>query len=210
MPAVSFLKPIAVQNAHPGNSDPLDEQAFIVRVLNFLQATPEWDSTVVIIAYDDSDGWYDHQIGPIVNQSETSQDALSATGQCGTGGSTGSLPGYEGTGHAQGRCGYGPRQPLLVVSPFSKQNYVEHSVSDQSSILRFIEDVFADGSRIPGSFDAVAGSLWPMLNLDDHGNSIRGHADVLFLNETTGEPAPPPPGYKGNGNWNGNGKGGRK
>src|ERR1700683_4326013 len=91
MPAVSFLKPIKVQNGHAGTSDPLDEQAFIVHVLNFLTTRPEWDSTVVIIAYDDSDGWYDHQMSPIVNQSETSLDALSATGFCGTTGMTTAL-----------------------------------------------------------------------------------------------------------------------
>jgi phospholipase C len=38
------------------------------------------------------------------------------------------------------RCGYGPRLPLLIVSPFSKINYVDHQVTDQTSILKFIED----------------------------------------------------------------------
>jgi len=204
MPAVSFLKPIKVQNAHAGNSDPLDEQAFIVHVLNFLQARPEWDSTVVIIAYDDSDGWYDHQMSPIVNQSETSLDALSAVGACGTSGETTALPGVSSP-HAQGRCGYGPRLPLLVISPMAKQNFVDHSVTDQSSIIRFIEDNWLDGERIgSGSFDAVAGSLWRMLDIDrrddDHWNGEghdHGRAGLLFLNEQTGEPAAPPPGFKG-------------
>ena len=68
-PAVSFLKARAFQDGHAGYSNPLDEQTFLVQVTNFLQSTPEWKDTAVIIAYDDSDGWYDHQMGPIVNQS---------------------------------------------------------------------------------------------------------------------------------------------
>ena len=56
MPAVSFLKAPGYQDGHAGYSDPLDEQAFITHVINFLQKQPEWRDTAVIIAYDDSDG----------------------------------------------------------------------------------------------------------------------------------------------------------
>src|SRR5262249_53981026 len=65
MPAVSYLKAAAYQDGHAGYSDPLDEQTFLVETLNKLQRTPEWRNTAVVIAYDDSDGWYDHVIGPI-------------------------------------------------------------------------------------------------------------------------------------------------
>ena len=61
-PAVSFLKAPGFQDGHAGYSDPLDEQTFVVNVINFLQKQPDWDSTAVVIAYDDSDGWYDHQM----------------------------------------------------------------------------------------------------------------------------------------------------
>ena len=50
--------------------------------------------------------------------------------------------------HTQGRCGYGPRLPLLVISPWSKPNFVDHAVTDQSSIIRFVEDNWLDGQRI--------------------------------------------------------------
>ena len=60
---MSFLKAQSYQDAHPGNSNPLDEQAFVVNVVNTLEQSPFWNSTAVIIAYDDSDGWYDHQPG---------------------------------------------------------------------------------------------------------------------------------------------------
>src|ERR1700677_190103 len=81
-PAVSFLKAPGYQDGHAGYSDPLDEQTFVTTVINFLQKQKDWSSTAVVIAYDDSDGWYDHQMGPIVNQSATAMDALAAPGQC--------------------------------------------------------------------------------------------------------------------------------
>ena len=45
----------------------------------------------------------------------------------------------------QGRCGHGPRQPLLVISPFAKSNFVDHSLTDQSSIIHFIEELIESG-----------------------------------------------------------------
>ncbi len=83
-PAVSFLKAPAYENGHAGNSDPLDEQRFVVEVINFLQQQPAWRETAVIIAYDDSDGWYDHQMAPTTNASfDSVADQLNGPGTCG-------------------------------------------------------------------------------------------------------------------------------
>jgi phospholipase C len=182
-PAVSFLKAIAIQDAHPGNSDPLDEQQFVVRVANFLQAQPEWPNTALVILYDDSDGWYDHQLGQIVNSSVGPADALSAPGFCGNGAAA--LPSINpATTHAQGRCGYGPRQPLLVISPYAKHNFVDHSVTDQTSVIRFIEDNWLGGQRIgQGSFDVLANSIASMFDFHQKVTN-----DLFILNENTGEP----------------------
>jgi phospholipase C len=169
MPAVSFLKAQGYQDGHAGYSTPLDEQWFIVSILNILEQTPEWQSTAVVIAWDDSDGWYDHQMSPIVNQSQTAADALTAPGQCGSSANT-ALAGVS-VEHAQGRCGYGPRLPFLVISPYSKKNFVDHSVIDQSSITRFIEDNWLGGQRITGSFDALAGTINSMLDFTSPSNS---------------------------------------
>jgi phospholipase C len=188
MPAVSFLKAPGYQDAHAGYSDPLDEQAFVVSIINFLQYTPEWSSTAVIINYDDSDGWYDHQMGPIVNQSTTASDMLSGNGQCGNGTDT-ALAGPDAQ-HAQGRCGYGPRLPMLVISPYARQNYVDHTVTDQTSIIRFIEDNWLGGQRIGnGSFDALAGSLNTMFNFKYPQNQ-----GMYILDPTTGQVASSWPG----------------
>jgi phospholipase C len=177
-PAVNFLKAAGFQDGHAGYSDPLDEQAFIVHVINFLQNSGYWNSTAVVIAYDDSDGWYDHQMPPIVNQSASPADT---NGICGTG--TNALPGVNGVAHAQGRCGYGPRLPLLVVSPWSKPNFVDHTLTDQTSIIRFVEDNWLSGQRIgSGSFDALANSIQSMLDFTKAQSKGK-----LILNETTGE-----------------------
>ena len=82
--------------------------------------------------------------------------------------------------------GYGPRLPLLVVSPFAKQNFVDHNISDQSSILQFIEDNWNLGRIGDSSFDEVAGSLVNMFDFfSEH------HAGRLILDPNTGERAQP-------------------
>jgi phospholipase C len=183
-PAVSFLKAPGFEDGHAGYSDPLDEQAFIVQVVNFLQENSnDWAHTAIVIAYDDSDGWYDHQMSPILNQSATTSDALSGTDSCGTG--TIALAGVAaGTTNAHGRCGHGPRLPLLVISPWAKSNFVDHTATDQSSILRFIEDNWLNSQRIPGSFDTLAGSLDKMF---DFTFPIPLNILPYILNGTTGE-----------------------
>jgi phospholipase C len=183
-PAVSFLKAPAYQDGHAGYSTPLDEQRFVVGMINFLQQQPEWKHTVVIIAYDDSDGWYDHLTGPLVNGSESKLDQLSGAGKCGD--MSTALGGISPeTKHAAGRCGYGPRLPLLVISPWARPNYVDHSVTDQTSILRLIEDTFLNGARLGGgSFDEKAGSLKGML---DFSKGKPKNLRKILLDPGTGE-----------------------
>ncbi|HWJ33874.1 MAG TPA: alkaline phosphatase family protein [Steroidobacteraceae bacterium] len=170
LPSVTYLKAAAYQDAHPGYSDPIDEQAFVVGVVNAVQNSRYWNDTAIIIAYDDSDGWYDHVLGPVVNQSAASDDALVGTGNCGSAGAA-----------TQGRCGYGPRLPLLVISPYAKQNYVDHRTTDQASILRFIEDNW-DLGRIGGdSSDVKAGTLDGLFDFREE-----RHASRLILDPATG------------------------
>jgi len=182
LPAVSFLKAMAYQDGHAGYSDPLDEQTFLVNTINFLETLPTWSSTAVVIMYDDSDGWYDHQMGPILNTSTGPADALTGPNACGSGAN--SLPGLNpANAHALGRCGYGPRLPLLVVSPYARQNFVDHSVTDQSSIIHFVEDNWLGGQRIgQGSYDGIANSIAQMFDF----TKIRGNG-ILFLDPSTGE-----------------------
>ncbi|HEY6341985.1 MAG TPA: alkaline phosphatase family protein [Bryobacteraceae bacterium] len=184
--AVSFLKPASYQDAHPGNSNPLDEQSFVVNVINTLEQSPFWNTTAVIIAYDDSGGWYDHQMGPLVNASFSSQDFLTGSNACGTLDTTPQLPGpNSGTVGVNGRCGYGVRTPLLVISPWAKPNYVDHTVTDQTSVLRFIEDNWSLGRIGGGSFDALANPINSMFNFTQGSPQNTG---LLILSTVTGQP----------------------
>jgi phospholipase C len=166
-------------DGHATYSDPLDEQQFLASKINALMETPDWANTAVVINYDDSDGWYDHADSGVTNPSQSVADALTGSGQCGTG----PMP----LAGQQGRCGYGPRVPLVVVSPWAKANYVDHTRTDQSSITRFIEDNW-DLGRISGSCDSVAGSLNGLLDLTKpHGEAPNER--TLLLDPTTGQPA---------------------
>jgi phospholipase C len=190
---VSFLKAPAFEDGHAGYSDPLDEQHFIVQVVNALQKSPEWAETAVVILYDDSDGWYDHQMPPVVNPSfNPTVDTLNGPGLCNTsngfqqGKVTPATPLNGAFGQPEwGRCGYGTRMPLLAISPFARRNHVDHTLTDQSSVLRFIEDNWLDGERIQpgGSFDTIAGSIEHMFDFDDRNED---DPRKLILDESNG------------------------
>ncbi len=203
-PSVSYIKAPSVSDAHPGNSDPLDEQNFIVTVLNFLQQQPDWKSTAVIITYDDSDGWYDHQFAQVLrssfdavtteavntgSKSVVGADQLSGAGSC-TGPSATQGTGLFGSA-VNGRCGPGTRIPFILISPWAKVNYVDHTQLTQSSVIRFIEDNWLGGERIGGgSDDATAGSIMSMFNFS--GSSASGTA-ALYLDPNLGTKLSAPP-----------------
>jgi phospholipase C len=178
MPAVSFLKAPGYQDGHAGYSDPLDEQTFVVNEINLIEKSSFWANTAIIISYDDSDGWYDH-LTDFVNGSATTSDSTFCTQ------SAALLTGVaSGTAPVQGRCGHGPRLPLLVISPWVNKNYVDNTPTDQSSIPRFIEDVFLNSQRIGGgSYDASAGTLMNMFNFT---STVAPNPNVVTLNPTTG------------------------
>ena len=219
--AVSYIKPPKYQNAHPGNSDPLLEQIFVVNLINALQKSPFWRDTAVIVNYDDSDGWYDHAVGPIVNHSAnlaatdggnpniggdnnvtnannsfiptlplSASTAPATPGGISTSGVCGPTP--AGAPPGAGRCGYGPRLPFVVISPWAKSDFVDHTVTDQTSSLRFIEANwnlgFIDGATLPPgqplgsfSFDQFAGTILNMFDFDDRPNT-----SPLILDPLTG------------------------
>jgi phospholipase C len=214
LPSVSYLKPPRYQDAHPGNSDPLLEQVFLVQVINALQHSPFWQDTAVIVNYDDSDGWYDHVVGPIVNHSannagsgadDATLDAndslqpalpLSASTAVGTPGNITTSgvcgPAPVGAPPGAGRCGYGPRLPLLVISPWARENYVSHDVIDQTSSLSFIEANWQlgkiDGTTLQAgqplgsfSFDQLSGSIMSMFDFDHQPSN-----NPVFLDPLTG------------------------
>jgi phospholipase C len=141
LPAVTFLKAPGYQDGHAAYSDPADEQAFVVKEIDALEQTPDWSSTAVFINYDDSDGWYDHAFGGTINPSHSPADVAVCSGATGT-----------PLANEQGRCGLGPRLPMIVVSPWAKTNFVDHNLSNQASIINFVEYNWGLPA-IAGSFD---------------------------------------------------------
>jgi phospholipase C len=128
-----------------------------------------------VIDYDDSDGWYDHQIGPIVDPSNDTSDQLNGAGRCGT--VTAESP------ERKDRCGVGPRLPLLVISPWARRNYVDGTFTEQSSITKFIEENWNLGKIGSGSLDVTSGSLDNMFDFDKSEPRSPG----ILLNDETGE-----------------------
>jgi phospholipase C len=152
LPSVSFVKAGAYQDGHAGYSDPIDEQHFLVDQINLIQKSKYWKDTAIVVAYDDSDGWYDHRAPKTTNGSNNASiDTPLCTG-------TPVAGGYNG------RCGPGPRLPLLVISPYARANFVDHHATEQASILRFIEDNWKVGRIGDFSFDTRGASIKHMFN----------------------------------------------
>ena len=200
--SVSYIKAPAFQDAHPGNSNALDEQAFVAKVINFLQQQPDWKNTAVIVTYDDSDGWYDHAApnvlrssfdsttGASINKPNgtfasgsatiTGADQLNGSGIC-TGTNASPAMGVNGK-NVNGRCGPGSRIPFLLISPYSKVNFVDSTPISQASVIRFIEDNWLNGTRLGGgSADATAGSIMAMFDFN-----AAPHITPVFIDPVMG------------------------
>ena len=159
-----------------------------MNAINAIEQSPFWRDTAIMITYDDTGGWYDHVAGPIINFSQDPEnDAISgnpatSTGACGK-------PGPGVAGDIQDRCGFGVRLPFLLISPYAKRNYVDHSLNDTTSVLRFIEYNWGLGKiGDPQSFDVLAsGTVLGMFDFDGKPEDDRVESRKLFLDPTTGE-----------------------
>ncbi|NKF24585.1 phospholipase C [Solimonas marina] len=178
-PSVAYLKAPAYQDAHAGYSDPVDEQAFVAKVVNFIEQQPDWSSTAIIVAYDDSDGWYDHSYAAPTHASYSADaDALNGASTCGSGTQPNGVNGEP----VNGRCGPGTRIPFLVISPWARVNYVGHTQITQASIVKFIEDNWLGGERIGGgSFDSTTGDIEGLFDFSGSGDAAK-----VWLDPSTG------------------------
>nr|WP_246372475.1 alkaline phosphatase family protein [Gordonia humi] len=169
LPAVSFLKAPEYQDGHASYSDPLDEQTFVTSYVNRLQRSPDWSSTAVVIAYDDSDGWYDHRPPTILSGSKNTEFDSTIC-------SDATAPAIGGD---ELRCGPGSRQPFLLISPFARKNVVDHTPIEQASILKFVQDNWRLG-RIDGSADERSGKIDAMFDF------AHPRTDKVWLDQVTG------------------------
>jgi phospholipase C len=147
LPQVSWVISPAADSEHPGPSSPAQGADYIARVLDALTANPElWAKTVLLINFDENDGFFDHVPPPAPPSKDADGRML--------GGSTVDTAGEYHTVRAEsekkserddlmGRpYGLGPRVPLYVVSPFSRGGFVNSEVFDHTSVIRFLEKRF--------------------------------------------------------------------
>ncbi|MFJ4922560.1 phosphocholine-specific phospholipase C [Streptomyces sp. NPDC088725] len=117
LPEVSYLVPSAIDSEHPDASSPVASASLVYKVLDALGAHPEvWRHTVVLINYDENDGFFDH-VPPPVAPVDADEER------------------WEGR-----PTGLGMRVPLLIVSPWTVGGYVCSQVFDHTSVVRFLEE----------------------------------------------------------------------
>jgi phospholipase C len=122
---------------HPSVLDttPTDIQsgaAYVSSLIQGLMASTSWKDSAFILTYDEFGGLYDH-VSP---QPAVSPDGIKPADL---------LPGDPCTVTTGPTCDFvytGYRVPLIVVSPYTKKNYVSHSVADTTAILKLIETRF--------------------------------------------------------------------
>ena len=143
---------------------------YVAQFLDALTANPQvWSKTVLLLTWDENDGFFDHVVPPTPPQSRAQGiSTVTTINEIFPGNAT-----YEA-----GPYGLGVRVPMLVISPWSKGGYVSSEVFDHTSIIRFIEARFAHRnpvlieSNITPWRRAVAGDLTSAFNFRDPNSRI--------------------------------------
>lgn len=104
LPAVSFVKPLGIENEHPGNSTISRGENHAVKLINAVLNGPNGKDVVIILTYDENGGFWDHVAPPVID-----------------------------------KWGPGTRIPAIIISPFAKKGYVDHTQYETVSIMAFIE-----------------------------------------------------------------------
>jgi phospholipase C len=133
LPQISWLLPPALCSEHPAYT-PSDGATYIAAILDALTANPDvWSKTVLIIDYDENDGFFDHVVPPTPPENASfGQSNIDTTGEI-----------YAGDpNHPAGPVGPGPRVPMFVVSPWSKGAWTCSEVFDHTSVIQFLEKRF--------------------------------------------------------------------
>ncbi|HEY4965829.1 MAG TPA: acid phosphatase [Puia sp.] len=105
LPSVSFVKPLGVNNEHPGYTDLQTGEKHTVELIHDVLSGPNGKDVVIIITYDENGGFWDHVAPPVIDK----------------------------------KWGPGTRVPAIIISPFAKRGFVDHTEYETLSILSFIE-----------------------------------------------------------------------
>jgi phospholipase C len=98
---------------HPGYSDSQISEAFVAEFVNAVAKSKYWNDSLILITWDDSEGFYDHAPPP---QFERCPD-----------------------GHP---CGDGPRVPAIIISPFARDHAIDHDLADHTSFAKMVSRIF--------------------------------------------------------------------
>ena len=143
LPQVAWIEPAsnAGLDEHPSDNDTNPPCCgiqgganFASSLINPLMASSSWKDSVFILTFDEFGGFYDH----VPPQPAVSPDGIPPVDL---------FPGdpcYQ-TPTASPTCDFtvtGYRVPLIVISPFSKKNFVSHTTADQTAVLKLIEERF--------------------------------------------------------------------
>ncbi len=120
-------------------------EALIKATYEAIRGSAFWESSLLLVTWDEPGGFYDHAITP---------DAVG--------------PGDTGSDSSRNKNGftfekYGPRVPTLVISPLIPRNLIDHRLYDHASVLATLEDLF-DLNPLTKR-DAAASRLTPLLTL---------------------------------------------
>ncbi|SFS01763.1 phospholipase C [Granulicella pectinivorans] len=112
-PTVSVQDKYSGDDDHPGYSDSQISEALLAEEINAIAASPYWKDSVILIAYDETDGLYDH-VRPIIRSADRVGLALHQ----------------------------GPRIPSLLISPYGVAHGVSHEPVEHSSIIKLVDELF--------------------------------------------------------------------
>jgi acid phosphatase len=128
--AVSFVKPVGLENEHPGYTSEVRGSSHLVDLLQAIESSRCAKDTLVIVTYDEFGGQWDH-VSP---------------------------PGQGGTSGPHDLWGPGTRIPTLILAPRLRGNFVvDDTQYDTTSILATIERRFGLASL--SSRDAAVNDL---------------------------------------------------
>lgn len=189
LPQVSWIVAPAAYSEHPGPSSPVQGGWFTQEILLALTSNPEvWSKTVLLLTYDENDGFFDHVPSPSA-PSQRQDGSFAGKSTLGFDSELFKHPAPPGSTQQPlpdgGVYGPGPRVPMLVLSPWSRGGWVNSQVFDHTSVLQFLEKRF--GVREPNISAwrrAVCGDLTSALNFVDP-----NHEPLPALQTTTRQAA---------------------
>jgi acid phosphatase len=68
LPAVSFVKPVGVENEHPGYTDVARGEQHAADLIEAVRQSKDWKDTAIIVTYDENGGFWDHVPPPVVDR----------------------------------------------------------------------------------------------------------------------------------------------